>query len=164
MMSIEVRAMEGTGKIELTGSLGNVMKESAKIAVSYIRTKVNDYGIDHLFYKKKDIHIHAPEGAIPKDGPSAGITMTTALISELTGKPVRNDVAMTGEFTLSGKVLPIGGLKEKTMAAFKAGIKTVIIPESNMPDLYDVAQVVKDNVTFVGAKTIEDVLAVALAQ
>lgn len=163
-MPIEVCAMDGSGKIELTGSLGDVMKESAKAAVSFIRSKADEYGIDREFYKKKDIHIHVPEGAVPKDGPSAGITMATALISELSGKPVRNDVAMTGEITLRGKVLPIGGLREKTMAAYKAGIKTVIIPQDNVPDLYEVEQVVKDNVRFVPAKTLDDVISVALAR
>ena len=118
--------LKGAGKIEVTGSLGDVMKESSKIAVSYVRSIAEKYGINPEFYKENDLHIHAPEGAVPKDGPSAGVTMTTALVSALSGIPVRADVAMTGEITLHGKVLPIGGLREKTMAAYKAGIKTVI--------------------------------------
>lgn len=162
LMPLEVMALDGKGAIELTGSLGNVMKESAKIAVSYARSVADVYGIDKEFYFKKDIHIHAPEGAIPKDGPSAGVTMATAIISELSGVPVRCDVAMTGEITLRGKVLAIGGLREKTMAAYKAGIKTVIIPAANKPDLEEVDDKVKENIEFVYANTLEDVLAVAL--
>lgn len=162
LMPLEVMALDGKGAIELTGSLGNVMKESAKIAVSYARSVADVYGIDKEFYFKKDIHIHAPEGAIPKDGPSAGVTMATAIISELSGIPVRCDVAMTGEITLRGKVLAIGGLREKTMAAYKAGIKTVIIPAANKPDLEEVDDKVKENIEFVFANTLDDVLAVAL--
>lgn len=162
LMPLEVMALDGKGAIELTGSLGNVMKESAKIAVSYARSVADVYGIDKEFYFKKDIHIHAPEGAIPKDGPSAGVTMATAIISELSGIPVRCDVAMTGEITLRGKVLAIGGLREKTMAAYKAGIKTVIIPAANKPDLEEVDDKVKENIEFVYANTLDDVLAVAL--
>lgn len=162
LMPLEVMALDGKGAIELTGSLGNVMKESAKIAVSYARSVADVYGIDKEFYIKKDIHIHAPEGAIPKDGPSAGVTMATAIISELSGIPVRSDVAMTGEITLRGKVLAIGGLREKTMAAYKAGIKTVIIPAANKPDLEEVDDKVKENIEFVFANTLDDVLSVAL--
>ncbi len=162
LMPLEVMALDGKGAIELTGSLGNVMKESAKIAVSYARSVADIYGIDKEFHIKKDIHIHAPEGAIPKDGPSAGVTMATAIISELSGIPVRCDVAMTGEITLRGKVLAIGGLREKTMAAYKAGIKTVIIPAANKPDLEEVDDKVKENIEFVYANTLDDVLAVAL--
>ncbi len=163
-MPIEVSAMEGSGKIELTGSLGDVMKESARAAVSYIRSRAEEFGIDKDFYKNKDIHIHVPEGAVPKDGPSAGITMATAIYSELTGKKVRSDVAMTGEITLRGNVLPIGGLREKTMAAFKAGVKTVIIPNDNISDLYEVEDVVKENIRFVAAKTLDDVLKTAIEE
>lgn len=162
LMPLEVIVLDGKGNTEVTGSLGDVMKESAKIAVSYSRSVADKYSIDKEFYKNKDIHIHAPEGAVPKDGPSAGVTMATAMISALSGKKVRNDVAMTGEITLHGKVLPIGGLREKTMAAYKEGIKTVIIPAKNKPDLEEVDDVVKENINFIFAKTIEDVLDNAL--
>lgn len=163
-MPLEVLVMNGTGKLELTGSLGDVMTESGKIAVSLARSLADKYGIDPEFYKNKDLHIHAPEGAVPKDGPSAGVTMTTALISALSGIPVKREVAMTGEITLHGKVLPIGGLREKSMAAYKAGIKTVIMPFENKPDLEDVDEVVKENVRFVPAKNIETVLDNALVK
>ncbi len=162
IMPLEVLILDGKGAIELTGSLGDVMKESAKIAVSYARSVADKYGIDKEFFTKKDIHIHAPEGATPKDGPSAGVTMATALVSALSGIPVRCDVAMTGEITLRGKVLAIGGLREKTMAAYKAGMKTVIIPKENEGDLTEVDDTVKENVEFVLASTIQDVLDVAL--
>lgn len=163
-MPLEVLIMEGTGKIEATGSLGEVMTESSKIAVSLVRNIASEYGIDPEFYKKKDIHIHAPEGATPKDGPSAGITMTTALVSALSGIAVRRDVAMTGEITLHGKVLPIGGLREKTMAAYKSGIKTIIVPSENEPDIEEVEDVVKENCSFVFAKNITTVLDSALVR
>ncbi len=162
-MPLEVIVLDGTGKIEVTGSLGDVMKESSKIAVSLVRSISKKYGIDSDFYKNKDLHIHAPEGAVPKDGPSAGVTMTTALVSALSGIPVRRDVAMTGEITLHGKVLPIGGLKEKSMAAYRAGIKTVIFPKENAPDLEEVDEVVKDNINFIPAEKIQTVLENALA-
>ena len=162
LMPIEVLVMKGTGKIEVTGSLGDVMKESSKIAVSYVRSIADKYKIDPDFYKEDDLHIHAPEGAVPKDGPSAGVTMTTALVSALSGFKVRSDVAMTGEVTLHGKVLPIGGLREKTMAAYKSGIKTVIIPVANKPDLEEVDNVVKDAIEFVYAENLSDVLDTAL--
>ncbi len=162
-MPLEVIVMEGTGKIEVTGSLGDVMKESSKIAVSLVRSLAKNYNIDPDFYKNKDLHIHAPEGAVPKDGPSAGVTMTTALVSALSGIPVRRDVAMTGEITLHGKVLPIGGLKEKSMAAYKAGAKTVIIPKDNEADLDEVDAVVKEKITFITAERIETVLENALS-
>lgn len=164
IMPLEVLVLEGTGKIEITGSLGDVMKESAKIAVSLARSLALKYGIDPDFYKNKDIHIHAPEGAVPKDGPSAGVTMTTALVSALSGIAVRRDVAMTGEITLHGKVLPIGGLKEKTMAAYKAGVKTVCIPKENQPDLAECEKVVTDNIKFVIADNITTVLDTALVK
>ncbi len=162
MLPIEVSALDGTGKIELTGNLGDVMKESAKTAVSYVRSKAEYYGIDSSFYKTKDIHIHAPEGAIPKDGPSAGLAITTALVSELTGIPIKSNVAMTGEVSLKGKALPIGGLKEKSMAAYKAGCDTVIIPKENEKDLEEISDEVKSSVNFVTAETFDEVVSVAL--
>ncbi len=162
LMPMEVLVLPGKGTVEYTGSLGDVMRESAKIAVSYVRSVAEQYEIVPDFYNKNDLHIHAPEGAVPKDGPSAGVTMATAIVSALSGRPVRGDVAMTGEITLHGKVLPIGGLREKSMAAYKEGIKTVIIPEENLPDLEEVDEVVKQNVQFVPAKTLETVLHTAL--
>lgn len=162
MLPIEVSALDGTGKIELTGNLGDVMQESAKTAVSYVRSKAEYFGIDSAFYKTKDIHIHAPEGAVPKDGPSAGLAITTALVSELTGIPIKSNVAMTGEVSLKGRALPIGGLKEKSMAAYKAGCDTVIIPKENEKDLEDVSDEVKASVKFVTADTFDDVVTVAL--
>ncbi len=162
IMPLEVLVLKGTGKVEVTGSLGDVMKESAKIAVSYVRSVAEKYGINPDFYKENDIHIHAPEGAVPKDGPSAGVTMTTALVSALSGLEVRADAAMTGEITLHGKVLPIGGLREKTMAAYKAGINTVVIPEANRADLEEVDDAVKESLNFVFAENLSDVLETAL--
>ena len=162
VLDVEVAVMEGTGRLELTGNLGDVMKESAKAALSYIRSRAAVLGIDPEFYKNKDIHIHFPEGAIPKDGPSAGITMTIALISALTGAPVRHDVAMTGEITLRGRVLPIGGLREKTMAALRAGIKTVIIPAENEPDLEKIDPLVRAQLHFVPAEHVDHVLDLVL--
>ncbi len=162
LMPLEVLILDGKGNIETTGSLGDVMKESAKIAVSYVRSIAKKYNIDEEFYTQKDIHIHAPEGAVPKDGPSAGVTMTTALVSALSGIPVRNDVAMTGEITLHGKVLPIGGLREKTMAAYKSGLKTVIVPEANRGDMDEIDDVVKSSLEFVFASNLETVLDTAL--
>ena len=161
-LPIEVAVMSGSGKIELTGSLGDVMKESAQAAFTCVRTMASDLNIDGEFYKNKDIHIHVPEGAVPKDGPSAGITMATAITSALTGVPVKRDVAMTGEITIRGRVLPIGGLKEKTMAAYRFGIKTIIIPEDNRSDLDDVDDVVKNSVNFIFADNIRTVLDTAL--
>lgn len=162
IMPLEVLILDGKGTIELTGSLGDVMKESARIAVSYCRSVSQKYNIDKEFHTNKDIHIHAPEGAVPKDGPSAGVALVTSLVSALSLVPVRSDVAMTGEITLHGKVLPIGGLREKTMAAYKSGIKTVIIPIGNKADLDEVDAVVKNSINFVLAETLEDVLNVAL--
>ncbi len=161
-MPVEVAVMDGTGKVELTGSLGDVMKESAHTAISYVRSQADTWGIDKEFYKTKDIHIHVPEGAVPKDGPSAGVTMATAIISALTGIPVKGDVAMTGEITLRGRVLPIGGLREKTMAAYTHHMKTVIIPEENTPDLAEVDNEVKNHVKFVPASQLDTVLKTAL--
>lgn len=164
MLQVEVAILDGSGKIELTGNLGDVMKESAKAAISYVRSCTEKYGIEKDFYKTKDIHIHVPEGAVPKDGPSAGVTLTTAIVSALSGIPVRRDVAMTGEITLRGRVLAIGGLREKTMAAYRAGVKTVLIPEENLPDLEEVDPVVKNAITFVPAKEVETVLETALVR
>lgn len=164
ILEIEVAVLPGDGKLKLTGSLGDVMKESASLAISLVRALAKDYGIEDTFYKKYDIHLHAPEGAVPKDGPSAGVTMTTALISALTGRKVRHDVAMTGEISLLGRVLPIGGLREKTMAAYKAGVKTVCIPYGNRSDLAKVDPVVKEAITFVPCRRIEEVLKVALLE
>ena len=162
LLPIEVAVMEGTGKIQLTGSLGDVMKESAGAAITCIRTRAGALGISPKFYEKCDIHIHAPEGAVPKDGPSAGIAMATAITSALCGIPVRHDVAMTGEITLQGRVLPIGGLKEKSMAAYKNGIHTVIIPAENVPDLAEVDAVVKEHIQFIPVKRVDTVLETAL--
>jgi ATP-dependent Lon protease len=164
ILPIEVAVMAGTGKIELTGSLGDVMKESARTAISCIRTRASSLGISHDFYSKYDIHIHAPEGAIPKDGPSAGTAMATAITSALTNIPIKHDIAMTGEITLLGRVLPIGGLKEKTMAAYRSGIKTVIIPADNVSDLAEIDKVVKDSVKFLPVEKIDQVLEAALAR
>ncbi len=162
MLPIEISALDGTGKIELTGNLGDVMKESAKTAVSYIRSKSELFGVEHDFYKTKDIHIHAPEAAIPKDGPSAGLAITTALLSELTQIPIRYNVAMTGEISLKGRALPIGGLKEKSMAAYKAGCDTVIIPQENAKDLSEISDEVKNSVRFVTVSSFEDLIPYAL--
>lgn len=162
LLPIEVAIMDGSGKIELTGSLGDVMQESAKIAITCIRSHSNVLNIDSDFYKTKDIHIHAPEGAVSKDGPSAGVTMATAIYSALSLNSVRHDVAMTGEITLRGKVLPIGGLKEKSMAAYKNGIKTVIIPKANEADLEDVDNVVKENVNFIPVESFSEIISIAL--
>ena len=157
--------MAGSGKTELTGQLGDVMQESAKTAVSFVRANADKLGvINKEFYKDSDIHIHVPEGATPKDGPSAGITMATALISALSERKVKSDVAMTGEITLRGRVLPIGGLKEKTLAAYTAGVKTVVIPKANEKDLDEVLGVVKENVKIITAETMDDVIAVALVK
>lgn len=162
MLEVEVNVLDGTGKLELTGNLGDVMKESAHAAVSCIRSRAKQLGIDPDFYKTKDIHIHFPEGAVPKDGPSAGIAITTAVVSALTGVRVRSDVAMTGEITLRGRVLAIGGLKEKTMAAKRSGIRTVIIPKQNERDLSEIDPVVRERLRFVTAETIDTVLTEAL--
>lgn len=162
LLKVEVAVMDGSGKIELTGSLGDVMKESAKIAHSYVRTIAEEYGIDKDFYKTKDIHIHFPEGAIPKDGPSAGVTMVTAIVSALGNHKVDRSIAMTGEITLRGKVLPIGGLKEKTLAAYRTGIKTVLIPKDNMRDLGDIDTEARANLSFIPCESADDVLKHAL--
>ena len=162
ILEVECACLEGNGKIELTGNLGDVMKESAHAAVSFIRSRCDKLGIDPDFYKKKDIHIHFPEGAVPKDGPSAGIAIACAVISGLTGAPVRREVAMTGEITLTGRVLPIGGLREKTMAALRGGLKTVILPVDNLPDLEEIDQTVRRALTFIPAMRLDDILDKAL--
>ena len=162
-LPIEVQVMDnGSGKITVTGSLGDVMKESAQLAITWVRVHAEEYGIDPERLKKCDLHIHAPEGAVPKDGPSAGVTLTTALVSCLSGMPVRGDVAMTGEITLHGNVLPIGGLREKSMAAYREGMKTVLIPKDNEPDLYEVDDEVKKNLTFLPMQSLTQVLNAAL--
>ncbi len=164
VLDVEAAVLEGSGKLELTGNLGDVMKESAHAALSYIRSRAELLGIDPDFYKNKDIHLHFPEGAVPKDGPSAGITVTVAMISALTGTPVRRDVAMTGEITLRGRVLPIGGLREKTMAALRSGVRTVIIPEDNVPDLAEIDQTVRQALHFVSTDHVDKILDVALVR
>ena len=164
MLDVEVSVVDGSGKLELTGNLGDVMKESAHAAVTYIRSRASVLGVDPDFYKNKDIHIHFPEGATPKDGPSAGITVCIALISALTGTPVRHDVAMTGEITLRGRVLPIGGLREKTMAAYRNGVRTVIIPSENTSDLEEIDQTVRRGLHFVPTDHVDKVLDVALVR
>ena len=161
-LPVEVMVMDGKGRLELTGQLGDVMKESARAAYSYVRAHMKELGINDEFYSKKDIHIHAPEGAVPKDGPSAGVTMTTALVSALTGKKVKHNVAMTGEITLTGKVLAIGGLKEKCLAARRVGIDTVIVPKENEKDVIKLPKIVKDSLNIILADKIDDVLENAL--
>jgi ATP-dependent Lon protease len=162
ILPLEVLVLDGKGKITVTGSLGDVMKESATIAVSNARKLSKAYGYSPDFYENKDIHIHAPEGAVPKDGPSAGVTMVTALVSALSNIKVRSDIAMTGEITLTGQVLPIGGLREKTMAAYKAGVKTVIIPAANKGDIEEIDDTVRSSLEILTASKIEDVLSAAL--
>ena len=154
--------MPGKGEIMLTGQLGDVMKESAHAALSYIRSRAEVLGIPVDFYKTRDIHVHFPEGAVPKDGPSAGVTVCTAMVSALTGTPVRRDIAMTGEISIRGRVLPIGGLKEKTMAALRHGIQTVIIPQANLRDLEEIDQTVRKSLNFITAEHVDTVLEAAL--
>ena len=161
-LEVEVNVMEGSGKLELTGNLGNVMKESAHAALSYIRANAQKLGVPADFYKTKDIHVHFPEGAVPKDGPSAGVTVCTAIVSALTNTTVRRDVAMTGEVSLRGRVMRIGGLKEKTMAALRHGIRTVIIPKDNERDLEEIDQTVRKQLNFISASTVDTVLNAAL--
>ena len=162
ILEVEVNVMDGSGKLELTGNLGTVMQESAKTALSCLRSRSEQLGIEKDFYKTRDIHIHFPEGAVPKDGPSAGIAITTAMLSALTGRKVRRDVAMTGEVTLRGRVLPIGGLKEKTMAALRSGVGTVIIPRENEKDLEEIDQTVRMKLHFVAVDAVEEVFSAAL--
>ena len=161
-LAVECATMEGTGQVQLTGQLGDVMKESARAALSWVRAHSGEFKLDKEFYKNLDIHIHVPEGAVPKDGPSAGVTMATALVSALTGRPVYQDVAMTGEITLRGRVLPIGGVKEKLLAAYRAGIKTILIPKENQKDLEDVPPHVLSQFRIVPCESIADVLTIAL--
>lgn len=164
LLRVEAAAMPGNGKVELTGSLGDVMKESAKAAITYIRSHSDELGVESDFYKTKDIHIHVPEGAVPKDGPSAGVTIVTALASELSGRPVRRDIAMTGEVTLRGRVLAIGGLKEKTMAAYKAGVHTVCIPSENQRDLSEIDPLVRESLEFIPCSSVDQVLKAAIVR
>ncbi len=162
LLAIEVTILPGKGKLTITGKLGDVMQESAQAAYSYVRSRATRFGIPKDFYSRVDIHIHVPEGAIPKDGPSAGITMATSLTSALTNRPIRKDVAMTGEITLRGNVLPIGGLKEKLLAAHRAGIKTIVIPEDNVKDLYDVPKEIQKELKIIPVSHVDQVLRVAL--
>lgn len=162
LLEVEAGVMDGTGKLELTGNLGQVMQESVKAAYTCLRSRAAELGIVPDFYKTKDIHVHFPEGAVPKDGPSAGIAIATAMLSALTGRAVRHDVAMTGEVTLRGRVLPIGGLREKTMAAKRSGIRTVIIPRENEKDLADIDPAVREALRFITAETVDAVFAHAL--
>ena len=163
-LQIEVNTMPGKGEFLLTGQLGDVMKESARTAISYVRSQSKEYKIDSEFFAKNDIHIHIPEGAVPKDGPSAGITMATAILSAVTGIPVRADVAMTGEITLRGRVLAIGGLKEKLLAAKQAGITTVLVPEENKADIAEIQEEIKEGMELIYVKSMPEVLKVALAR
>jgi ATP-dependent Lon protease len=164
LLTIEATLMRGRGRLTLTGQLGDVMQESAQAAMSYIRGRSDELGIDPLFYRKYDIHVHLPEGAIPKDGPSAGIALATALASLFSKVPVRGDVAMTGEITLRGKVLPIGGVKEKTLAAYRFGIKTVILPKENEKDLSEIPEDISKQLDFRLVENMDEVLETALAE
>ena len=162
LLEVECTTMSGKGTLKLTGQLGDVMKESAEAAFSWVRAHSEELSLQKDFYQGIDIHIHVPEGAVPKDGPSAGVTMTTALVSALTGKPVRQDVAMTGEVTLRGRVLPIGGLKEKTLAAYRTGMRTLVIPEENRKDLEKIPEHVLAQFRIVEVKDVKEVLKTAL--
>jgi ATP-dependent Lon protease len=162
LITVEATLMDGRGQLTLTGQLGDVMKESAQAALSYARSRGEQFGLENRFYEKYDVHLHLPAGSIPKDGPSAGITMATALISALTKRPARRDVAMTGEITLRGRVLPVGGIKEKVLAAHRAGIKTFILPKRNMKDLDDVPQEVVQELRFMPVERMDDVITIAL--
>jgi ATP-dependent Lon protease len=164
ILQIEATRFDGKGRLVLTGQLGDVMKESASIALDYIHAHASEYNINPELFEKQDIHIHVPEGAVPKDGPSAGVTMTTALVSCLSGIPVKANLAMTGEVTLRGNVLPIGGLKEKSLAAYRSGITTILIPKGNVKDLDEIPEEVKEAVTFIPVSTAEEVLSHALVK
>jgi len=159
---IEATRMRGTRQLILTGQLGDVMKESAQAAVSYVRSKASELGIDEEIFAKSDLHIHVPAGAVPKDGPSAGVTMATALVSLLTDRTIQSDVAMTGEITLRGQVLPVGGIKQKVLAAARVGIGTVILPERNKADIEDIPEEIRGKMTFVFAERVDDVFTAAL--
>ena len=161
---IETALVPGTGAVQLTGQLGDVMQESAKTAITYIRSIADKYGIEEDFYKKYDLHVHVPEGAVPKDGPSAGVTIFTSVMSALTGRPVKKDIAMTGEITLRGKVLPVGGIKEKVLAAHRAGIRTILLPKDNKADIDDIPQAVKRQLKFVLLEKTVDTLEYALEE
>ena len=161
-LTIEVSLMRGKGEILLTGKLGDVMKESARAALSYIRANADKYGIESDVFDKSDIHIHVPEGATPKDGPSAGITMATAILSAITQKTVKKSVAMTGEITLRGKVLAIGGLKEKALAGYREGIKKIIIPKANEKDLSEIPEEIRNDIEFVPVENVEEVFKQAI--
>lgn len=161
-LQIEVSLTPGKGKIQLTGKLGDVMKESAQTALSYVRTKIEELHVDSEYFETHDIHIHVPEGAVPKDGPSAGITMATAIVSAILHRPIRREVGMTGEITLRGRVLPIGGLKEKTLSAHRAGLTTIICPKDNERDIEDIPESVRENLTFKLVSSADEVLAIAL--
>ncbi len=163
-LEIEVNVMPGKGEFQLTGQLGDVMKESAQAGISYIRSVSETYKIPKEFFRKNDIHIHIPEGAVPKDGPSAGVTMAVAMLSAITGTPVRADIAMTGEITLRGRVLPIGGLKEKLLAAKNAGIRTVCVPKKNEKDVAEISAEIKKGLEILFAEQIEEVLAAAFVR
>ena len=162
-MQIEVNVMPGTGKLLMTGQMGDVMKESAQIALTYVRSVSEKYSVEKDYFDTHDIHLHIPEGAVPKDGPSAGITMATAMLSAVTGKKVRADVAMTGEITLRGRVLPIGGLKEKTLAARMAHIKKVLVPDKNRPDMAELSKEITKGLEIVYVKSMDDVIREAFA-
>mgnify|MGYP002700528602 FL=1 len=161
-MQIEVSLTPGKGKLQLTGKLGDVMKESAQTALSYVRSLTPRLGIDADYFEQHDLHIHVPEGAVPKDGPSAGITITTAVVSAILNRPIKREVGMTGEITLRGRVLPIGGLKEKSLSAHRAGLKTIIIPQDNERDIDDIPEAIREQLTFKLVSSAEQVLALAL--
>jgi ATP-dependent Lon protease len=164
VLQVEVTHFEGKGKFTLTGKLGDVMKESASIAYGYVRANANKFDIDPKLFDNEDIHIHVPEGAVPKDGPSAGVTLTTAIVSSLTNTPVKADLAMTGEVTLRGNVLPIGGLKEKSLAAHRSGITTILVPKANMKDVDDIPKSVKETLTIIPVEHVSQVLEHALVK
>jgi ATP-dependent Lon protease len=162
ILFIESTKMRGKGNLSLTGQLGDVMKESAQAALSYIRSKASDYDIPEDFFEKNDLHVHVPQGAIPKDGPSAGVTMLVSLVSLLTDKPVRNDIAMTGEITLRGLVLPVGGIKQKVLAAKRAGIRNIILPKLNEKDLEEVPESIKENMDFKFIEKMDEAINISL--